>query len=213
MSETTDSKIQNLLTQAARQNDLPAPGDSSFASASRICETEAEAEELFERLEAKLFRIEQWDHESEISSFLLFGADGQAQPEKVAAVGDFIRITLPGSGKHDWVKIIKIHKSANETILTIQPSPDPTDKTTDSPNSTSHFFNSDSTNNFCLQRKGEKLNFYVIGLNEKTNTDETSSVIETVRNFATSNVGSYFGIQKTQWETFCRNFLELEKHN
>ena len=213
MPKTNVGKIQNLLTQAARQSDSVAPLDSSVASASRVCETETEAEALFERLEAKLFRIKRWNDESEISSFLLFDADGGAQQEKIAAVGDFIRITLPGSGKDDWVKIIKTQKLPDEIILTVQPAPNPTDKTTEGRGSTSHFFTSDSTNNFCLQRKGEKLNFYVIGLNEKTNTDETSGVVETVRNFATSNVGSYLGIQKTQWETFCRNFLEIEKRN
>ena len=89
MSETADCKIQNLLEAAAAQNDSPTPEDSSIAGASRVCETAAEAEELFERLKAKLFRIERWNDESEISSFALFGADGKAQPEKTAAVSDF----------------------------------------------------------------------------------------------------------------------------
>jgi hypothetical protein len=45
-------------------------------------------------------------------------------------------------------------------------------------------------------------------LNEKTNADETEGVIETARNFATANLGRYLGIQKTQWKTFCENFIE-----
>ena len=209
MAETTDREIQNLLAEAARQNDSRTPEDSSTASASRVCQTEAEAEALFQRLKAKLFRIERWHEESEISSFKLFGAAGEPQPEKAAALGDFIRITLPGSGKHDWVKIVGIDEPPNEIVLTVQPSRDPTDKATDE-KTTSHFFTNDSTNNFCLQRKAAKVNFYVVGLNEKTNTEETGGVLETVRNYATSNVGSYLGIQKTHWETFCRNFLEEE---
>jgi hypothetical protein len=46
-------------------------------------------------------------------------------------------------------------------------------------------------------------------LNEKTNIEETSGVLETIRNYATANLGCLLGIQKTQWETFCKNFLEI----
>jgi hypothetical protein len=129
--------------------------------------------------------------------------------EKIPAVGDFIRISLPGSGKNDWVKIVEIHDAADEIVLTVQPSSNPTDKEDNS--TTSHFFTNDSTNNFCLQKNGIKLNFYVIGLGEKSNTEDTSGIVETVRNFATANIGHYLGIQKAQWQNFCDNFVEIEK--
>ena len=206
MSETSASKIQILLEQAAQQNETPTPGASSVASATRIYPTETEAEERFSYFHRKLFNIEQWNASSPISSFELFDENGNAQPEKPAAPGDFIKITLPGSGKDDWVKITTVQETANEIILTVQPSDNPTDR--ENEKNTSHFFTDDTTNNFCLQRTNEKLNFYVIGLNEKTNTEETDSVIETARNFATANLGRYLGIQKTQWKGFCENFLE-----
>src|SRR6476469_1566783 len=47
-----------------------------------------------------------------------------------------------------------------------------TDKEPDK-NVTSHFFTSDATNNFCLEKRDAVVSFYVIGLSEKTNTDET----------------------------------------
>jgi len=208
MSQITAGKIQNLLEQAARLNDSAAAEDSSVAGGKRVLPTAAEAEEVFSRLHEKLFQIEYWNSCSEILNFELFSANGIASPKKAAALGDFIKITLPGSGKGDWVKIAEIHESADETILTVQPSYDPTDE--ENVKTTSHFFTAASTNNFCLQRDKTTINFYVIGLNEETNTEETSGVLETARNYATANLGCLLGIQKVQWETFCRNFLEVK---
>jgi len=212
MSDAINGKIQILLEKAARQNDSTVPKQSSTAQATRVFSTAAEAEKAFSFLRNRLFKVELWNVESEISSFHLFDRNGNAAPEKPAATaGDFIKIIFPGSGKDDWVKIVQIHDSSGETVLTVQPSPDPTEK--ESEKTTSHFFTADSTNNFCLQKIDAKINFYVIGLNEKTNTEDTSGVVETIRNFATANLGSFLGIQKTQWETFCENFLKSAEAN
>ncbi len=203
------SKIQNLLEQAAAQAESSTAEVSSVTNATRNCSSETEAKNVFQRLIQKLFNIEQWNAESNLSSFALFDENGFAKMEKIPAVGDFIRISLPGSGKDDWVKIVEIHDAADEIVLTVQPSLNPTDKEDNS--TTSHFFTNDSTNNFCLQKKGIELNFYVIGLGEKSNIKDTSGIVETVRNFATANIGHFLGIQKAQWQNFCDNFVEIEK--
>jgi len=203
------SKIQNLLEQAAAQVESSTAEVSSVTNATRNCSSETEAKNVFQRLIQKLFNIEQWNAESNLSSFKLFDENGSAQTEKIAAIGDFVRITLPGSGKDDWVKIVEIYETADEIVLTVQPSHNPTDKQNKS--TTSHFFTDDSTNNFCLQKQGSKINFYVVGLSEKSNTEDTSSIVETVRNFATANIGHFLGIQKAQWQNFCDNFIEIEK--
>lgn len=209
MSKTPTGKIQNLLEQAAAQTNSSGSEASSVASSTRSFPTEQEAEQTFLHLQGKLFRIEKWNDEAGISSFALFDENGNAESDRQAVIGDFIRITLPGSGKDDWVKVIEFIDAPEETILTVQPCENPTDK--ESVNTVSHFFTGDSTNNFCLQKTGAKLNFYVIGLNEKTNTAETGGILETIRNVATANAGHYLGIQKAQWQTFCDSFLEIEK--
>ena len=211
MTETADSIIQILLSKAARQEESSDRDASSVASATRVYATETEAREQFSYFREKLFNILEWNECSPISSFELFDESGVSQPEKPAALGDFIKITLPGSGKDDWVKITAIDETSNEIILTVQPSHNPTDP--ENEKNTSHFFTGDSTNNFCLQKTNGKLAFYVIGLNEKSNTEETDNVFETARNFATANLGRYLGIQKTQWKAFCENFLENETEN
>jgi len=203
------SKIQNLLEQAAAQAKSSTVEVSSVTNATRNCSTQTEAENVFQRLKQKLFHIQQWNAESNLSSFTPFDGNGCVKTDKIAADGDFIRITLPGSGKDDWVKIIEIYETADEIVLTIQPSHNPTDEWNQS--TTSHFFTGDSTNNFCLQRHGSKIKFYVIGLCEKSNTEDTSGIIEIVRNFATANIGYFFGVQKAQWQDFCDNFVEIEK--
>ncbi len=204
-----NNKIQTLLEQAAAQAESSTAETSSVASATRNCSTQTEAENMFQRLKQKLFSIRQWNAESNLSSFALFAENGSARTEKIAAVGDFVRITLPGSGKDDWVKIVEIFEAADEIVLSVQPSQNPTDEENQS--TTSHFFTADSTNNFCLQRQGSEIKFYVIGLCEKSNTEDTSGIVETVRNFATANIGHFFGIQKAQWQDFCDSFVEIEK--
>lgn len=197
-----NDKIRHLLEQAERQ---AASGESSVAFARRDL-TAADAEILFNNLKQKLFRVEKWNAESFLTSFELFDRDGNARAEKSAAVGDFVRLSLAASGKSDWVKIIEITEEPDAATVTVQPSYNPTEN---QPNKTtvSHFFTDDSTNNFCLGKTAETVSFYVIGLNEKTNTGETKNLLETVRNAAVSNVGSYLGIQKSEWKNFCENFL------
>jgi hypothetical protein len=109
------------------------------------------------------------------------------------------------------VKIIEIIHEQDEAIVSVKPSYNPTENQPDK-NATSHFFTDDAINNFCLGKNRETVSFYVIGLNEKTNTNETENFIETVRNVAVANVGSYLGIQKSEWKIFCENFLETKRN-
>ena len=203
------SRIQDLLEAAERQAERDAPEKSSVSHAARKFANPSDAEKNFNRLKEKLFRIESWNNESLATSFELFDGDGNTRRDQSAKVGDFMKTTLPGSGKDDWVKIIDIHEAPEEIVLTVKPSFDPTEKKADK-TVTSHFFTDESTNNFCLQKAGPSLNFYVVGLSEKTNTEETQNFLETARNAATANLGRYLGIQKAQWKTFCENFLEIE---
>lgn len=205
-----DDKIQKLLKQAAEQAKSADAPISSITSASRELAETAETEILFARLRRKLVRIREWNAESNISGFELFDADGKPCARHEAAVGDFVRVTLAGSGKNDWVKITDICDAKTAAVVTLRPSRDPTVSPTGE-KTVSHFFTDASTNNFCLEKDGKKISFYVIGLDEKTNTTETANFLETIRNFAASNVGYFLGVQKSEWKIFCANFLEIEE--
>lgn len=197
-------KIKSLLKLAE------ATANNSVSHAERAFETATQAESFFHKNKEKLFRIEEWRANAALSDYALFDGSGRVSHEKVVSKGDFIRLKLTGSGKYDWIKVIEIFEAADELILTVKPTFDPTDASADRKGSVSHFFTDESTNNFCLQHRDRFVCFYVIGLNEKTNTSETKNALETVRNFAAANIGYYLGIQKGEWTTFCRNFLEIE---
>lgn len=203
-----NSKIENLISRVKADGEEK----TSIASANRAFETETDAKNAFHRLTEKLKHIEQWNQFSGASSFGLFDENGNKMPDRPAAVGDFVCIKLPATGKADWVKIADIYESEREKILTVQPTYNPTDESNDK-TVTSHFFTSDSTNNFCLQLAGNEVNMYVIGLNEISNTEATNNIIESARNLATANLGHFLGVQKAEWTTFCNNFLEIEPEN
>lgn len=202
------SKTSSLI---ARANDHSGP-DSSVTQAQRAFSSPAEAMGKFVYFKKKLLDINSWEKLSPLSHFELYDRNGTPTAKNPAEIGDFIKITLPGSGKSDWVSITDITENENETVLTVRPSFDPTENEPDKA-TVSHFFTDESTNNFCLEQQNENLNFYVIGLEEKSNTDETSGVIESARNFLTANLGYFLGIQKSQWKIFCRNLLEIEEED
>jgi len=196
-------KINNLIRKAKADTEEK----TSIALARRLFASEEEAKKEFVRFSEKLLQIERWNYASGVSSFRLFDKNGDKAPDRSAAIGDFICIKLPGTGKEDWVKIIDIYENFDEKVLTVQPTYNPTEKSLDK-SVTSHFFTDDSTNNFCLQLIGANINMYVIGLNEISNTKDTKSILESARNSATANLGHFFGVQKAEWTTFCENFLE-----
>lgn len=198
-----NGKISDLIEQAKTDTEEK----TSIASARRVFSDETEAKAAFKSFGEKLLRIELWNHESGISSFALFNETGDKSDDRPAKTGDFMCAELKGTGKADWLKIIQIHEAEDEMILTVQPTYDPTEKSPDK-SVTSHFFTDDSTNNFCLQLNGAKINMYVIGLNEISNTADTNNLIESARNLATANLGHFLGVQKAEWTTFCENFLE-----
>lgn len=199
-------KIRRLLEKAEAQTAASSDAASSVARAECRFASASEAEKHFAEFKTKLFQINRWNAHSALISFALFGENGEERARETAAAGDFIRMTLIASGKDDWVKIIKIDDAPDEVVLTVQPSRNPTEKNGEQA-VTSHFFTDESTNNFCLQRNDEAINFYVVGLNEKSNTRDTKNILETVRNAAVANLGHYSGIQELEWTQFCENFL------
>lgn len=204
-----NDKIRHLLKTAERQAQTSEKKESSITFASRAFSNAREAEHSFEHLKRKLFHIESWNGQSFLTSFELFDRDGRpTRKDAEAAVGDFIRLSLAGSGKYDWVKVIEITEDTNNATVSVRPSYNPTEEQPDK-NSTSHFFTNASTNNFCLEKDGQIVSFHIIGLDEETNTDETENFIETIRNVAVANLGCYLGIQKSEWKIFAENFLQF----
>ncbi len=194
-------KIKDLLNQAKLIED-----ESSISSAEKTFSDEAQTTRVFSILKMKILNIDEWNKHALLSEYWLFDENGKSCQSKILADGIFIRISLKGSGKYDWIKIINIRETADEFVITVKPTFDPTAEKPDK-NIISHFFTDESTNNFCLLREAEQVSFYVIGLSEKRNTGETKNALETIRNVAV-NFATYLGMQKSEWEKFCHHFLE-----
>ena len=179
---------------------------SSCSAAEKTFASEAAAIAVFSALKTKLLDINEWNAHAMLSSFEIFDENGQPLPTKKIAVDAFLRISLTGTMKYDWVRVVDIADAADEFIITVKPTFDPTAEKTDK-TVISHFFTDESTNNFCLLRKGSQVALYVIGLGEKFNAQQTEGTLETVRNAAV-NLGSYLGVQRGEWEKFCHHFME-----
>lgn len=196
-------KIENLLQYANSSDEA----DSSVNSAKRRFSNEFEARSFYTQTKSKLLDLAEWNAKSTGVNYELFDESGKICADKTPEKGKFIRLSLPAAGKYDWVKIIEIYEAANEFVITVQPSYDPT-KTLVDKTVISHFYSHEARNNFCLQRDETEVIFYVIGTGEKQNAADTNNLFETVRNVAAANFGYFFGAQKGVWKDFCKNFLE-----
>lgn len=194
-------KTGELLEQARLDEN-----HSSLSSAEKTFSGEAEATRVFGALKTKLSNIEEWNTHAMLCSFKLFDENGAPRSSAQIVTGAFMQLSLTGTMKYDWVRIENIHEAAEEFIITVRPTFDPTAENADK-SVISHFFTDESTNNFCLLKSAARIGLYVIGVNEKMNTAETAGALDAVRNAAV-NVGTYLGVQRSEWEKFCHHFLD-----
>ena len=181
-------------------------GESSVSSADKHFADEQSAARVFSELTTKIVNINEWNEHSLISTYEVFKRDGEKLESGQITVGVFIRISIKGSGKYDWIRVIDIYDATDEFIITVKPTFDPTAELVDE-SVISHFFTDEATNNFCIFKKDKTTAFYVIGLDEKMNTNETENALQTVRNAAV-NFATFLGMQKSEWGKFCHHFLK-----
>jgi hypothetical protein len=195
-------RTRELLKQAE-----PLPKDEfSVNYATREFASDVDAREFFQRLKRRFVDVSQWNERSGLSSYELFDENGDPIGDARIKAKHFVKITLAGSGKSDWVRVLDIFEAEDELVITVQPTYDPTADPPDT-GKISHFFTADARNNFCAFRHGNAVHMYVIGLNERQNTGHADGLIEAARNAAVANLGYYLGIQKAEWTKFCTHFL------
>ncbi len=199
-------KIEKLMAAANSSPD----GDTSVNIAERTFLQDDDCRTFFELTRSKLFQLTEWNKNSSASEYKLFEESGHEAGDTTITVGRYIRIRLYASGKYDWVRVMSIHDEPDEVVLTVKPIYDPTAEPVDT-STVSHFFGPEAENNFCVQRNEKTVAFYIIGLNEKQNTQYTDSLIESARNAAVANVGYYSGLQDTVWKQFCTKMLETDE--
>ena len=198
--------IEKLLEAANSSTE----GDTSVNLAKRTFLDQSDCDAFFGETCSKLRDLAEWNKNSSATECARFDDSGNMLEPAPLSVGNFIRMSLTGSGKYDWVQVISIVEEENEFIVTVKPTFDPTEQPPDREN-ISHFFGPEATNNFCVQRVDKAVTFYVIGLNERQNSKFTDSLIESARNAAVANVGYYSGLQKAVWKQFASNFLKTDE--
>src|SRR5215210_4709045 len=98
-------KIQNLLQQASQE-----PNTSSVSFAKRNFTDEEQAQAVFLKVKENLLNLDNWNKNAGLSSFEMFDENGNLKADKTLHPGGFERISLKGSGKYDWVRIIDIYE-------------------------------------------------------------------------------------------------------
>jgi hypothetical protein len=157
---------------------------------------EAAARVAFERSKGKLFDVDKWSGLPGINStFELYDAAGRKAAAPHPREGDFIKVILPGLPLDNWVQVISVREDDALAEFTVQPSPPPAEETEE----VKHFFTSEATSTFRVERQGNKLVGSEIGKQEKPNNQEESSGARAVVNTLVAE-GGWAGFQKLQWE-------------
>jgi hypothetical protein len=148
------------------------------------------------------------------AAFTLVGMTGEDLP-RLAWEGDYIRIDVPGPGPaegggYDWVRVEKMQEYIDSsgqrewTGMKVRPCGVP------GPGApgTAHFFTSDATSTYIIERDGLTVKALYHGRNEVPNTT-APKVSDKVRN-ALVAAGAIVSLSEVQWTALSKGFLSEE---
>jgi hypothetical protein len=178
--------------------------------------TSSEALQLFKDCSIRLLDVNNWNKLCGVSKkiFYLAGPDGMPK-EGPAKTGDYIVANLPAppsqtiSG-NDWdlIEHIETINTDYRNLLSMQVRPvrDPRNKE----KGTAHFFNSETTNTFSVERKSLEITVSIRGRNEHLNEGEAPVFYNKVRNMVVG-VFAWLGGSKIMWKTLAHGILHGAK--
>jgi hypothetical protein len=148
------------------------------------------------------------------ASFTLVDQDGQ-DLSRLAREGDYIRIDIPGPGTvegggYDWVTVERMDEYIDSsgqrewTGMKVRPCSNPTAGA----GGAAHFFGSDASSTFIIERDGAKVTARYHGRNEVPNT-ATEKLADNVRN-ALVSAGAVVSLSEAQWSALSKGFLTEE---
>lgn len=169
---------------------------------------EAAAEAAFRRAREKLFDVNSWTGLPGISaSFELHDAEGRKSAAARPREGDYIKVVLPGLPMDNWVQVVGLREEAQLAEFTVRPSPAPGQPAAEA-GEVKHFFTSEATSTFRVQKQGLKLQAQEIGKNEKPNNQQEASAGRAVVNTLVAE-GGWAGFQAVQWEKLTAYLVHL----
>jgi hypothetical protein len=179
--------------------------DVSFVS-EHVFADNAAAEAAFADSVEKLMNVPGW---SAISSFTanFFLYDQHRAPKEAGpvALGDFIRIELPGPMPGNWVRVVDFSVHENRVEFAVQPTHDPAKGDAEE---TDHFFTEAARSIFRVEREGTRLIASEIGRDEVVNNHQPEAGDRAVINTAIAAAGWLF-YQKIQWKTLTDYLVHL----
>jgi hypothetical protein len=201
--------IEQLLPPQVR-------GESTMTTAQVTAGKEADARFIYERATNRLLDVNEWtDHCGALSASFQLTDDGGETLKGRAAVGDYIRIHIPGPATdegrgYDWVKIEKIEQpppdgSAGLSLLQVRPCANPQIKDA---SATAHFLEDSATSTFIIEWTDRRVSATVYGRNEVPNTAHPGA-IDKVRNAVIGTLGA-IGLSKIQWKALVEGLLDRE---
>lgn len=188
-------------------------GKQTELNSSLSLETNEIAAERFKYISSILLSPNHWqDLCGKLSpKFTLVDSSGN-QLERLAAVGDYIQINLPGPSSSngdgfDWVKVDAIEwgsgDSSNQSVgIRIRPCSNPLNDEEE----VAHFFEPSATGTYILHQENNTITAYYYGKNEVTNKS-TDKMLDNIRNTLVASVG-ILGVSEIQWKIFITKLLE-----
>jgi hypothetical protein len=171
---------------------------------------EAAAVAAFEKSKEKLFGVDSWSRLPGINStFELYDAAGRKSAAARPQEGDYMKVILPGLPLENWVQVVNVQQADQLAEFTVRPSPAPEQQAGD-PAEVKHFFTSEATSTFRVERQGTTLRASEIGKNEKPNNQQEASAARTVVNTLVAE-GGWAGFQALQWGKLTAYLVHLEE--
>jgi hypothetical protein len=160
---------------------------------------DASAAEAFARAREKLFNVDAWSTLPGFSAkFGLYDRDGLRKTDG-PAVGDCVRITLPGPLPENWVMVTDVRTGLQEAQFTVSPCGNPKARAESTVGEVAHFFGGEATSTFRVELQGNTLVASEIGRNERINNQGDEAGGRAVVNTLIAESG-WALFQEMQWK-------------
>ncbi len=193
--------LGDFLENARREAQVikgEATKDTRFSSERPYPDANAAAE-AFGRARQKLFDVDGWSTLPGFSArFGLYDRAGLRKPGS-PAVGDCIRISLPGPLPENWVTVTDVRTGPAEAQFTVSPCGNPKAGGESTEGQVAHFFGGEATSTFRVALKGNTLVASEIGRDERINNQGDEAGGRAVVNTLIAE-GGWAVFQEMQWK-------------
>jgi hypothetical protein len=174
-------------------------------------DTETDAHELFEKAKNRLLDVNNWDTLiGKGAEFEVVNGDGMPE-ENIISKGNYLKIDVPGPGSvagngYDWVWVEDIQQEENthnELVgFRVRPSQNPQSETS----ATAHFYSTESTSTFIVERHGSTVRASVYDRNTKPNR-KTDTLTDRIRDEVVAKAGLNI-FSRIQWNNLVTALLK-----